>query len=255
MTLRITRGRKTLRRGTYPVSNKRTSQIKNRILAALPREEYERVAPHLQEVSLSIGTILYDFDDPITHVYFPNDDTVGSLLSATERDTAVEIGVTGNEGMLGFSVLMGLEATPHRVLIQIPGTALKVKSSVIRREFKQGGRFHDLVLRYVHALFTQASQTAVCNRLHPVEGRLARWLLTVRDRVKADEFPITHDFMARMLGANRATGSLTAAAIQQAGYIRYARGKLNVLDAEGLGDVSCECYGIVKKRYEDILKY
>jgi CRP-like cAMP-binding protein len=227
----------------------------NQILAALSSDEYERLSPHLQEVQLSIGTILYDFDDRITHVYFPNNDTIGSLLSATEHDTAVEIGVTGSEGVLGFSVLMGLETTPHRVLIQIPGTALKVKSRVIREEFKRGGRFHDLVLRYVHALFTQASQTAVCNRLHPVEARLARWLLTVRDRVEADQFPITHDFMARMLGANRATVSLTAAIIQQAGYIRYTRGKLNVLDAEGLEDVSCECYGIVKKRYEDILKY
>jgi CRP-like cAMP-binding protein len=237
------------------VSKNRTSQIKNRILAALPREEYECLAPHLEEVQLAIGTILYDFDDPITHVYFPNNDTIGSLLSTTERDTAVEIGVTGSEGILGFSVLMGLETTPHRVLIQIPGTALKIKSGIIRREFKQGRHLHDMVLRYVHALFTQASQTAVCNRLHPVEARLARWLLTVRERVEADDFPITHDFMARMLGANRATVSLTAATIQQAGYIRYTRGKLTVLDIEGLENVSCECYRMVKTRYEDILKY
>jgi CRP-like cAMP-binding protein len=237
------------------VSNNRASQIKNRILAALPREEYESLATHLQEVPLAIGTILYDFDDPITHVYFPNDDTIGSLLSTTERDTAVEVGVTGSEGVLGFSVLMGLETTPHRVLIQIPGTALKIKSGVLRREFKRGGQFHDFVLRYVHALFTQASQTAICNRLHSVEARLARWLLTVHERVEADQFPITHDFMARMLGANRATVSLTAATIQQAGYIRYTRGKLTILDVEGLEDVSCECYRIVKKRYEDILKY
>jgi CRP-like cAMP-binding protein len=239
----------------YTVSKNRTSPIKNRILAALPREEYERLVPHLQEVSLAIGTILYDFDDAISHVYFPNNDTIGSLLSTTERDTAIEIGVTGSEGVLGFSILMGVETTPHRVLIQIPGTALKIKSGVIRREFRQGGRLHDLVLKYVHALFTQASQTAVCNRLHPVEARLARWLLAVRERVEADQFPITHDFMARMLGANRATVSLTAATIQQAGYIRYTRGKLTILDVEGLEDVSCECYRIVKKRYEDILKY
>lgn len=237
------------------MSNNRDSQIKNRILAALSREEYERLAPHLHEVSLAIGTLLYDFDDPISHVYFPNNDTIGSLLSTTERGTAVEIGVTGNEGVLGFSVLMGLETTPHRVLIQIPGTALKIKSGVIRKEFKQGGRFHDLVLRYVHALFTQASQTAVCNRLHTVEARLARWLLTVRERVDADQFPITHDFMARMLGANRATVSLTAATIQRAGYISYTRGRLTVLDIEGLEDVSCECYHVVKKRYDEILNY
>ena len=230
-----------------------TSQIKNRILAALPREEYERLARESEEVQLAIGTILYDFDDPVTHVYFPNSDTIGSLLSTTEHDTAVEIGVTGSEGLLGFSVLMGVETTPHRVLIQMTGTALKIKSSVVRREFKQGGRLHDLVLSYVHALFTQASQTALCNRLHPVEARLARWLLAVRERVQGDQFPITHEFMARMLGANRATVSLTAATIQQAGYIRYTRGKLTVLDVEGLEDVSCECYRIVKTRYDDIL--
>src|ERR671921_1771722 len=123
------------------VSKNRSSQIKNRILAALPPDEYERLAPQLQEVQLAIGTILYDFDDPVTHVYFPNDDTIGSLLSTTERDTAVEIGVTGSEGALGFSVLMGLETTPHRVLIQIPGTALKIKAAAVRREFKRGGRF------------------------------------------------------------------------------------------------------------------
>jgi CRP-like cAMP-binding protein len=237
------------------VSRNRNRQIKNSILASVSREEYERLAPHLEEVSLSLGTILFDFDDPITHVYFPNNDTLGSLLSTTERDTPIEIGVTGSEGLLGFSALMGLERTPHRVLIQIPGTALKIKTAAIRREFKQGGRLHDLVLRYTHAIFTQASQTAVCNRLHPVEARLARWLLTVRERVETDQFPITHDFMARMLGANRATVSLTAATIQQAGYISYKRGKLTVLDREGLEDVSCECYGIVKKRYEEILKF
>jgi CRP-like cAMP-binding protein len=237
------------------VSSSKNGHVKNRILASLSREEYERLAPHLEEVSLSIGTILYDFDEPITHVYFPNNDTLGSLLSTTERDTPIEIGVTGSEGVLGFSALMGLDRTPHRVLIQIPGTALKIKTAAIRREFKQGGRLHDLALRYIHAIFTQASQTAVCNRLHPVEARLARWLLTVRERVEADQFPITHEFLARMLGANRATVSLTAATIAQAGYISYKRGKLSVLDREGLEDVSCECYRIVKKRYEDILKY
>jgi CRP-like cAMP-binding protein len=229
--------------------------IKNRILSALSREEYERLAPHLEEVPLSLGLILYDFDAPITHIYFPNNDTLGSLLSTTERDSAIEIGVTGSEGVLGFSALMGLDRTPHRVLVQIPGTAWKIKTSVIRKEFKQGGRLHDLILRYVHAIFTQASQTAVCNRLHPVEARLARWLLTVRERVETAEFPITHDFMARMLGANRATVSLTAATIQQAGFITYKRGKLTILNQEGLEDVACECYGIVKKRYEDILKF
>ena len=229
--------------------------MKNRILAALPPDEYEQLAPHLQEVPLSIGTVLYDFDDEITHVYFPNDDTVGSLLSSAEDDTTLEVGLTGSEGLLGFSVLMGLGRTPHRVLIQIPGTAWKIKSGVLCREFGRGGRLHDLVLRYSHALFTQASQTAVCNRLHQVEARLARWLLTVRERVESDQFPITHDFMARMLGANRATVSLTAATIQQAGYIRYTRGKLAVLDPEGLEDVACDCYRVVKKRYEEILNF
>lgn len=237
------------------MSKSRNGQIKNRILAALSREEYGRLAPHLRETSLSIGTILYDFDEPISDVYFPNSDTLGSLLSSTEHDTAIEIGVTGSEGLLGFSVLMGVETTPHQVLIQIPGTALKIKASAIRKEFKQGGRLHDSVLKFTHALFTQASQTALCNRLHSVEERLARWLLTVHDRVEADQFPLTHEFLARMLGANRATVSLTAATIQQAGYIRYTRGKLTVLDREGLEDTACDCYRIVKKRYEAILDY
>lgn len=244
-----------VRRMLIPVSKSRNAQIKNRILAALSQEEYERLAPHLQETPLSIGTILYDFDEPITHVYFPNNDTLGSLLTSTEHGPAIEIGVTGSEGLLGFSVLMGLDVTPHQVLIQVPGTALKIKSSVLRREFKGGGRLHDSVLRFTHALFTQASQTALCNRLHSVEERLARWLLTVHDRIETDQFPLTHDFMARMLGANRATVSLTAATIQQAGYIRYTRGKLTILNREGLEDTSCDCYRIVKKRYEDILNY
>ena len=130
-----------------------------------------------------------------------------------------------------------------------------MKARALQTEFALGSQFQRLLLRYTQALITQISQTAVCNRLHPVEARLARWLLTVRERVEADQFPITHDFMARMLGANRATVSLTAATIQQAGYIRYTRGKLTVLDVEGLEDVSCECYRIVKQRYEDILKY
>jgi CRP-like cAMP-binding protein len=242
-------------RTLIPVSKSRNSQIKNRILAALSQEEYERLAPHLQETSLSIGSILYDFDEPITHVHFPNNDTLGSLLSTTELGPPIEIGVTGSEGLLGFSVLMGLETSPHQVLVQVPGTALKIKSAALRREFKGGGRLHDSVLRFTHALFTQASQTALCNRLHSVEERLARWLLTVHDRIESDEFPLTHDFMARMLGANRATVSLTAATIQQAGYIRYTRGKLTILDREGLEDTSCDCYGIVKKRYETILTY
>jgi CRP-like cAMP-binding protein len=224
----------------------------NRILAQLPAEEYQSLSPHLEPVALTLGDVLYYPQDPVTHVYFPNRGTV-SVVATLENGGAIEVGVVGNEGLFGVNVVLGSVSTPHEALVQLPGDAFRIETKVIRKEFKKGGQLQDLLLRYTQVFIIQIAQTAACNRSHPINGRLARWLLMSHDRAMTDELLLTHDFIAVMLGTRRAGVSEAAGRLQNDGVIKYKRGRIQIIDRQGLESISCECYPLVKREFERLL--
>ena len=225
----------------------------NRILAALPSVEYELVVPHLDKVSLRHGQILQVPDQRIEFLYFPTTCMI-SLLAALEGGETVETGVVGGEGMVGISVVLGVETSPNEALVQADGEAYRMKAKALGPLIKNGSVLHDNLLRYIHAIFAQISQTAACNRAHSLSERLARWLLLTHDRLGRDEFELTHEFLARMLGTRRAGVSVAASTLREAGAIGYTRGRVTILDREGLENAACECYRIVKAEFDRLSK-
>jgi CRP-like cAMP-binding protein len=230
----------------------RTQPTRNFILDALAGEEYERLAPDLEPVTLRAGQVLYDPDEPITHVYFLRRGTV-SVISVFEDGGGVEVSMVGNEGMFGINVVLGSVSTPLRAVVQIEGEGLRMRADTARREFGRGGQFHDLLLRYTQAFIIQIAQNAACNSAHPVEGRLAKWLLACQDRAHSDELSLTHEFISEMLGVRRAGITEAAGRLQDAGVIRYRRGRILILDRRGLEASSCVCHAIVKKEFDRLL--
>jgi CRP-like cAMP-binding protein len=224
-----------------------TRSSQNRLLQALSAEEYRRFAPKLQSVHLPRGKVLYNAGDRADFVYFPLSGVV-SLLSSTESGEVVEIGVIGNEGTTSVPVIRHAQEMPYRVLIQIPGDAVRCRAEVVREEFARGGRLHNLLICYTHSLFAQIAQSAVCNRFHMAESRFCRWLLCIHDRVQSDTLPLTHESISNTLGIERAHISRTAQALQTAGLISYKRGSITVLDRYGLETASCECYQVVRQQ-------
>lgn len=223
----------------------------NRLLAALPREEYERLAPHLEPVSLKLGQALFRPDEQVHHVYFLTTAVV-SLLTSLEDGTGMEVGLVGPEGVVGISAILGGSETKVAT-VQASGTSLRLRAGKLQEEFSRGGQFQNALLRYTHALITQISQAVVCNARHQVEGRLARWLLMFHDRVGTDEFELTQEFMANMLGVRRASVSEIAEKLQGMNLIRYQRGRFAILDRKGLEEFTCECYPKVEKKFDDFL--
>ena len=228
------------------------SQSENRILASLPAEEFRRLAPHLEPVSLHLSQILFRPDDQIRHIHFPTTSII-SLLTELEDGCGMEVGLVGREGIAGVSVILGGRETKVATA-QAVGVALRIEARVIHEEFKRGGKLQSLLLRYTHALMTQISQSAVCNVRHRIDGRLARWLLMYHDRLDRDEFELTHVFMSHMLGVRRAGVSTAASSLQKRGLIEYRRGHVKITDPQALEDFACECYPIVAERFDDILK-
>lgn len=226
--------------------------VQNRLLAALPREEYQRLVPHLEPVSLSRHQVLYEFGEPIRHVYFPNRAMV-SFVSTMESGSTVEVGMVGNEGMIGLPVFLGGNTTTNRSVVQIPDSAMRMKADLLKGEFNLGGSLQSLLLRYTQALFTQISQSAACNRFHSIVQRLARWLLTVQDCVKSNSFALTQEFISYMLGVRRSGVTVAASTLQKAELIRYTRGQITILDQSGLKSTSCNCYRIVKDEFDRLL--
>jgi CRP-like cAMP-binding protein len=218
--------------------------IKNRLLAALPEEQYERLRPVMELVSLASSEILYKASTPIRYVYFPNNSVV-SLISI--GGGTVEVGLVGREGMVGLPVFLGATTSPNQVIVQVADGAMRMKARALKDEIKRGGAMSGLLLRYTHALINQVSQTVVCNNLHTVEKRLCRWLLMVHDRVRSDHFLLTHEFISNMLGVRRAGVSIAARNLQQAGLIRYSHGKITILNRSRLEGTACGCYRIVAK--------
>ena len=226
--------------------------IENRLLRALPRKEYKRLVAHLEQVPLLFAEVLYEPGDTIEYVYFPNDGIV-SLLSTVEDRSTLEIGVIGNEGMVGISVLLGVKTSPNRALVQGEGSAMRMKAAALRKAMNGDGSLQKLLYRSTHALMTQISQSAACNRFHTVEARLARWLLMTHDRMGTDEFRLTQQFLSDMLGVRRVGVTNAATALQKNKLITYSRGHITVLNRAGLEAAACKCYSIIKAEYDSFL--
>jgi len=235
-----------------PVLARPTEAVGNRLLAALPSEEFERLCPQLQQVSFALGEVVYEFGGHLDYVYFPTTSIV-SLLYTMENGSSAEMGLTGNDGVVGIALFMGGGTMPNRAVVQSAGDAIRMKARLLQDEFARGGQFQQLLLRYTQALITQISQTAVCNRLHSVEQQLCRWLLLSHDRVKADELIMTQELIADMLGVRREGVTVAAGRLQDAGAISYVRGHIKILDRQKLEETVCECYRVVKNEFDRLL--
>ncbi len=225
---------------------------KNQLLAALPEAEWLRWVPHMELVDMPLGHVLYESGSTLSHVYFPTTAIV-SLLYVMENGASAEIAVVGNEGLVGISLFMGGGSTPSRAVVQSAGRGYRLAAQVLKDEFSRNGPVLHLLLRYTQALITQMAQTAVCNRHHGLDQQLCRWLLLSLDRLDGDELVMTQELIANMLGVRREGVTEAALKLQERGLIRYARGRITVLDRKGLEKRTCECYAVVKTEYDRLL--
>ena len=235
-----------------PALSSRIEPVENRLLAALPSDEYERLRPSLQRVSFSLGEVVYEFGGHLEYVFFPTNSIV-SLLYTMENGNSAEMGLTGNDGVVGIALFMGGGTMPNRAVVQSAGEALQMKAKTLQNEFARGGKFQYLLLRYTQALITQISQTAVCNRLHSVEQQLCRWLLLSHDRINTDELIMTQDLIANMLGVRREGVTVAAGRLQDIGALSYVRGHITILDRQKMEETVCECYRVVKDEFDRLL--
>ena len=224
----------------------------NQLLASLPGDEWARWEPLLEWVDMPLGEVLYESGTAQSHVYFPTTSII-SLLYVMESGASAEIAVVGNEGVVGVSLFMGGETTPSRAVVQSAGQGFRLSSKVIKEEFNRSLPAMHLLLRYTQALITQMAQTAVCNRHHSLDQQLCRWLLLSMDRLRGNELVMTQELIANMLGVRREGVTEGAMKLQKSGLIRYARGRITVLDRDGLETRTCECYAVVKKEYDRLL--
>lgn len=225
--------------------------IPNSLLAALPRKSYQRLLPGLTHVDLVFGDVLYDAGDAIHDVYFPSQSLI-SLLTVVEGHLALEVGLVGREGMVGFPLALGVGISPVRALVQGGGPALRMNAARFNKELRSSPPLQRELYRYVHAMMAQISQTAACNRFHIVEARLARWLLMTRDRVCSTEFRMTQEFLSHMLGVRRVGVTEAASALQRQNLIEYSRGNIKILDDLGLEAASCSCYEAVRDMHDGV---
>jgi len=225
----------------------------NLILSSLPDEERRAVSGRSEECELESGTVLYEVDENLRYVYFPLD-SVMSMLSVMENGAAVEVGSVGREGMAGVHMILGSDRLPGRGICQVPGRARRIKAQAFKELFKDHHTLRTSLQRYMLTVFNVAAQSVACNRLHPLAERCARWLLMTHDRVGRDDFSLTHEFLAIMLGVRRPGVSIAAAMLQSAGFIAYARGHVTILNRPGLESASCECYRVMAQEYERIMQ-
>lgn len=223
--------------------------VENRLLDCLPKEEFERLSPHLQRVSLSHGQHVIVPDEPIKDIYFPLN-CLMSLVTILEDGSSVESGTIGREGMSGIPVLMDAGTTTMPTFVQVPGDALKVRAGVVKELYDMGGALNKLLNRYIHTVIVTGSQSTACNARHNVEERFCRWLLMSADGVDSETVNLTQEFLATMLGVRRPGVSQAASVLQGAGLISYSRGTIQILDREGLERAACECYKRTKEEYE-----
>jgi CRP-like cAMP-binding protein len=218
----------------------------NQILDALPAEERDRLFPHMQLIEMPLGMSVYESGDVQRYIYFPTDSIV-SLLYVLKNGASAEIAVVGKEGAIGVALFMGGETTPSRAIVQSAGRAYRLSSRALKEEFERHGQMLHLLLRYTQSLITQMAQTAVCNRHHSVDQQLCRWLLLSLDRLSGTCLDMTQELIANMLGVRREGVTTAAGKLQALGVIKYARGRITVLDRPKLEELSCECYAVVKQ--------
>jgi CRP-like cAMP-binding protein len=229
------------------------TRVTNRILAALPRKEQDRLLPHLELVTLEQGQVLHEAGGPIRYAYFPETGLI-SLLSIAEEGAIIEVGLLGNEGAIGIPIFLRSGPMPYRAVVQAAGTARRMKAERLKAEFDQCGPLHDLLHRYLHLQLIQLSQAGVCNRFHTVVQRLSRWLLAAQSRARSDQLQLTQEFLAEMLGVSRVSANAAARALQGAGLIRYSRGQLTILNQQGLEATACECHRVIKQEFERLFE-
>lgn len=225
---------------------------KNGLLAALPSEVYRRILRSLEYVYFSSGGVLYESGGEIGYVYFPTT-LISSLRYVVESGSSIEMGMVGNEGLVGVALFLGGKTVPNRAIVQGVGGAFRMRARTVRDEFARGGAFHGLLLRYTQALLTQVSQVAVCNRFHNIEQQLCRWLLLSHDRSDSDTLVLTQELIANVLGVRREGVTIAASHLQEQGLISYARGRIQIQDRRGLEGACCECYRVVKDEYDRLL--
>ncbi len=224
----------------------------NRLLGLLARADYERLRPHLQRIPLAYRQSLYRANKPIGFVYFI-ETGVGSLVNTMANGEAAEVGTIGNEGMVGLPLLWGDQRAPTSVYIQVPGVGLRIKATSFESELARSASMRTIMLRYGHAFFNQVAQSAACNQFHSIQQRCCRWLLMTHDRMHSDEFLLTQEFLAMMLGVQRTGVSAAAGGLQRGGLIRYKRGNVTIIDRPALMRRSCECYGVSKAEFDRLL--
>ena len=224
----------------------------NLLLAALPKRERRRLIARCEPVELALGDVLYDVGDRIRDVYFPTASFI-SLISSVDKDSRLEVGLVGTEGMLGVSLLLGVAMSPLRALVQGTGSALRINGREFSRAIKRSPILAKLLNRYLYVVLNQLGQMAGCARYHLVEARLARWLLMTRDRAHSNDFRLTQEFLAYMLGVRRAGITHAASALQRRKLIQYARGRMTILDVRGLEAVSCQCYADSARMYARLM--
>lgn len=228
------------------------SPNQNHLLAALPAAEFERVSGHLELVPMRLGELLYEPGQQLQHAYFPTTAIV-SLHYVMESGASAETAGVGNEGVVGISLFMGGDTTPSSAVVQTAGQAYRLEGRLLKQEFNRAGLMQRMLLRYTQALMTQMTQTAACYRHHSIEQQLCRWLLLTLDRLPSNELIMTHELVASMLGVRREGISEAAGKLQQAGFIRYRRGHITVLERSGLETRVCECYAVVKNELRRLL--
>jgi CRP-like cAMP-binding protein len=228
------------------------SPNQNQLLASLPTAEFERLAPHLELVTMRLGDALYEPGGQLQHVYFPTTSIV-SLLYGLESGASAEIAAVGNEGILGIALFMGGDTTPSSGVVQTAGHGYRLQGRLLKEEFNRAGLMQRLLLRYTQALVTQMFQTAACNRHHSIEQQLCRWLLLTLDRLPSSELVMTQELVASILGVRREGITEAAGRLQRAGIIRYRRGHIAVLERAGLESRACECYAVVKNELTRLL--
>lgn len=224
----------------------------NYLLAALPRDERDRIEPHLSPVAMPLGQVVYESGDHLSHVYLPTTAII-SMLYVMENGASAEIAVVGRDGLLGVALFMGGETMPNRAIVQSAGEAFRLSGQVVKEEFARGGAIQRLFLRYTQALITQMAQTAVCNRHHSIAQQFCRWLLLSLDRLDSNDVRMPQELIANMLGVRRAGVTETAKKLQEDGVIRYNRGLIEVLDRHALEAQVCECYKVVKRESDRLL--
>lgn len=224
----------------------------NRLLNALAPAEYKRLAPHLEMLHFELKHVAFEANQPIEYAYFPISGIV-SMVTVMKGGKAVEVATVGNEGMVGLPLFLGVNITPSRAFVQVPGDGIRIAADVFQKEVRKQGALAKILQTYTQALIVQISQGVGCNGIHPIYQRMARWLLLTHDRVATEKFPLSQEFLGTMLGVRRAGISEVASNLQKKGFIRYSRGIMEIVNRRGLEAASCECYEIIQREFDRLL--